>query len=237
VPHTLRRIQLAGLALVFLSAFGTGYHYRSHPFAGAAPRVAEAVPVGFFSPGTRHVPAERVGAAVAALRGGPREALRFWEIRPWYPYVLAPIWLLCLLGAAGGGRVRRRRLGAALWALSGGLAVFEAFYLHTDYASFLPGTLGRVEVFLAWAIVVALLVFRRRTDRHLGAVEATVGAQALLAFVHLITLPTTMARPWVVLYDFSAVLHSIFQNFPPAFWLGCAGFLVVALPVYVRRAG
>ena len=114
-------------------------------------------------------------------------------------------------------------------------ALFEALYLRTEYLPFAPGALGRVEGFLAWLFVLGLLLYRRPPDRRLGAVEATLAAQALLSFVHALTLPSTMARGWWGTFEAGAVLRTVWTNFPPAFWLGCSGLLLVALPVYLRR--
>lgn len=237
---SVHRLQHLGLALLVLSAFWPAYHFRAYPARGPLPAQAEAAPVGFLVAGTRQVPAQEVGAALLAALRGPERGLALWTSRPWYPYLLVPLWLVALLLARrwgdARGDARRRRLGAGLLLISAGVAVFEAFYLRADYASFLPGWLGRAELVGAWLLILVLLFYRRRADRHLGAVEAAVAAQASLAFVHLLTLPSTMARPWVGVYDMDSVARAIWLNFPPAFWIGCVGMLLVALPVYLRRA-
>ena len=48
-----------------------------------------------------------------------------------------------------------------------------AVYLDAEYLPLLSGTLGAVESALAWVFVAAILLYRRKGDRHLGAVEAT----------------------------------------------------------------
>jgi hypothetical protein len=181
------------------------------------------------------VPALRLGEALAAPADGRPRWQALWEARPWYPYALAPLWGLALLASAAGGPRRRRRVARALGVLAVGIAVFEACYLRADYLSFLPGALGVLEVTLAWLLVVLLLFHRRRADRAPGGVEAALAAQALLCAAHLVTLPSTMVRPWVGTHDAAAILRSTFANFPPAFWVGVLGCLLVALPVYLRR--
>jgi hypothetical protein len=236
----VRRLQLLGLVVLALCAFWPAYHFRAYPVRGALPQYAEAAPVGFYVADTRQVPAHEIGRALLAGVRGPERGVALWDARPWYPYVLVPLWLLALLLAGRPGdparHGRRRGVGAVLVLLATGVALLEAFYLRADYESFLPGRLGVAESLGAWFLILAMLFYRRRPDRHLGAVEAGVAAQALLAFVHLLTLPSTMARPWIGTYELGAVARAIGLNFLPAFWVGCAGMLLVALPVYLRRA-
>ena len=144
--------------------------------------------------------------------------------------------MLALLLSAPGNRRRRRIVGGSVLLLSVGIIAFEAAYLRAEYAAFLPGTLGRVEVAGAWAFIIALLLYRRAGDRHLGAVEAVIGAQALLGFIHGLTLPATMYRQWLPGRQAGTVFDAVLQNFAPAFWIGLVGLLMMALPVYLRRA-
>lgn len=185
--------------------------------------------------GGEQVPAAVLGAAMYATgKTGNLEPL--WAQRSWYPYALLPIWGAALLLARSGDRRRRRLAGGGLFAFTVGLAVLEAYYLRADYESFLSGTAGRVESVFAWLLVLAILFFRRRADRGLGAVEATIAAQALLAFVHLLTLPSSFARPWLGICDARIVVEAIGTDFRPAFWIGCAALLTAALPVYLRKS-
>ena len=93
-----------------------------------------------------------------------------------------------------------------------------------------------METLLAWLFVVGLLVYRRRAFRHVGAVEAAVAAQALLAFVHCLTLPATQARGLAGALPFADVVGAVTTNFLPGFWVACVGLVLVALPAYVGHA-
>ena len=245
----VRTIQWVGLAIMAASAFWPTLHFRSYPIPGVAVPEARAAhrsadpPTtdrGYFMPGAREVPARELATALGETARGPSRVRPLWERRRWYPYFLLPCWILAFVLLAGTSRerggFRRRIVGTSLWTLALVLAVFEAVYLRAEYAPFLPGFAGRAEAFLAWLLVVAILLYRRRADRALGAVEATVAAQALLSFVHALTLPSTMARGWWGNYETAAVLETVWVNFPPAFWLGCVGLLLIALPVYLRRS-
>ena len=244
-PTRLRWLQGVGLALVSLSAFWPVFHFRAYPVRGTSvPAIgmvysADTGPragMGQHAWGPREVPVQEIGAAMVESARGPSRVGPFWERRRWYPYFLLPIWVLAFLLAGVGAR-SRRMAGGALWLLTLGVALFEAVYLRAEYAPFLQGGAGRVEGVLVWLFVLTILFYRRRADRRVGAVEATIASQALLAFVHALTLPSTMARGWLRSSDAGTVLESVWLNFPAAFWLGCTGFLVVALPMYLRRRG
>ena len=244
----IRTLQWIGLALMALSAFWPTYHFRVYPVPGLESASPAMIHPGrhrlsaverFHVLGTREVPAQEFGAAVVETVRGPDRIGPAWDRRRWYPYALLPFWILALAlvsgRRAGAGTLSRRLVGVGLWGLALALALFEALYLRTEYLPFAPGLLGRVEGFLAWLLVLTLLFYRRPVDRRLGAVEATIASQALLSFVHALTLPSTMARGWWGAFDTSAVLATVWTNFPFAFWLGCAGLLLIALPIYLRR--
>lgn len=244
----VRALQWLGLVTMTVSAFWPTYHFRTYPIPGLETPPAAVMPGAqraitgaerFYVLGTREVPAQEFGAAVVEAARGPDRLGPAWDRRRWYPYALLPLWVLALalVSGRGGapGAVRRRLVGLCLWGLTFALALFEALYLRTEYLPFAPGFLGRVEGFLAWLFVLGILLYRRPPDRRVGAVEATLAAQALLSFVHALTLPSTMARGWWGTFETGAVLATVWTNFPPAFWLGCSGMLLVALPVYLRR--
>ena len=192
--------------------------------------MAVSVPAG------DHVPARDLGAAIVWSLDGEMTSL--WRHRPWYPWLLLPFWVGALfLVASPRATARRRAVGWLLLVLSGTLAVLEAFYLRADYAAFLPGDFGRAETFLAWVFVAGILVFRRRAFRRVEAVEAVVVSQALLAFVHCMTLPATEARGWVGILPLADVVDTVTTNFPLGFWVACLGLFLAALPAYVGAAG
>ncbi len=228
-----------GLLLVVVSAFLPTFHFTAYPAVVTAPIAvpASASTVRIHVSGGREVPAQEFGQAVASAVRGPERALPFWRVRRWYPWYLALLWIPALLLVRGrpASDRRRRLVGAILWALTLGLLVFEAAYLHAEYNPFLPGVLGKVEGVGAWLFVATILLARRRADRRLGAVEAVVASQALLGFVHALTLPATMARTWMGQHSWSAVSEAVLINFPLSFWLGTLGLLLVAVPTYVRR--
>ncbi len=232
-----RTLQWMGLACVIVSGFWPTLRVDVIPMP--------PVPAPFVLPsgrewGRSEVPAEEIGTAFVEAVRGPVDAQPLWDVRRWYPWYLGPLWALALLATLGLAHVRpsrrRRIVGALLLLVTGGLIAFEAAYLRAEYMAFLPGVWGRVECMGAWLFVVALLLYRRREDRHIGAVEATVAAQALLGFVHGVTLPATMARAWLPTRGVRPVLEAVLQNFRPAFWVGMAGFLLLALPVLLRRS-
>lgn len=233
---TTRSLQFLGLALLAGCAFRPAYHFTAYPLSGHVPQQAEAAPVGFYIAGTKQVPAYEVGGALLSALRGPDRGHELWGARPWYPFLLAPLWLLALLLAGPPGDPARRRMrrvvDGALLLLAVGVAIFEACYLATDYVSLMSGALGFAEGMAAWLVILGMLFWRRRRSRHLGAVEAAVAGQALLGFVHLLTLPATMARPWVGLFDLGSVARAIWLNYLPPFWVACAGMLLIAMPVY-----
>lgn len=223
--HGARRLPLLlGLALVLGAGFLPHHEPRAVPGRSLPPSASFA----------SERPAELLATAVARGLERGRMGERLWEIRRWYPYALAPLWVAALLVAWARPRARRG-VGAFLVLLTFAVAVLEARYLIVEYAPLFPDTLGRGEVALAWLLVVAVLAWRRRADRHVGAVEAHVAALALLSALHFLTLPATQARCWLDRHALVDVAGAVCQNFLPAFWTGFAGLLLVALPTYVRR--
>lgn len=233
-----RWFQALCVAAFLVTGVASAHEAHLHPLALERP--------GRFSPspawptGTRpDVPLATLQAAAAHDLLGSGGGSLLWRERRWYPFLLAPLWLVALLLAAGPSAAagsRRRVVGAALLACAVALAVFEACYLGIEYAPLLPGLLGRVEVVFAWLCVVGLLFFRRRDDRRLGAVEAHVAAQGLLGIAHLLTLPSSQVRVWLGAFPMEAAATAMLTNFRPAFWAGCLLLALSVLPVYLRRS-
>ena len=245
MSKTVLWIQWGGLLLMGVSAFGINYHYKAYPsavvqqVARADVRTASQPDVTYRVMGAPEVPAREVGIPLVAWLNGQQSLRPLWEKRRWYPYLLLPLWILAMVLVRGKGRPaesrRRRLVGEGMWLLALCVGGFEFAYLFTEYAPFMPGFLGQVEIFLTWCFVLGMLFYRRKADRKVGAVEATVASQGLLAFAHAMTLPSTMARGWVGSTDLGTVIRTVFINFPPLFWIGCAGTLMIALPIYLRR--
>ncbi|MDJ0972944.1 MAG: hypothetical protein QNJ98_00615 [Planctomycetota bacterium] len=232
MPTALRRLQWIGILLVVVSAALPAFAWKTgRPFLPGTwvPTAGQVILVGEGS--RQRTPAVEVGRGVmeslGAGAGGGAEAL--WRRRPIYAYALVPFWILGLLMA----RRHRRAAGALLWLLTLGVVVLEALYLQSDYRPFFPKLLGSLETGIAWCVVCAMLVFRRPADRQLGAVESTVAAQALLAFVHGLTLPCTHVRDYVDHLTFAQLAERVGDAFAPGFWIGMAGFLLIAIPGYV----
>jgi len=228
----VRALQWAGALLVAGTAFWPALHVCAYPVQAAAGGPGWIANAGS---NLREIPARELGTAIVESLRGPDLVGPLWDARRWYPWYLALPWGLALLLSGPGSRGRRRLVGGGLLLLGFGLIAFEAAYLRAEYASFLPGSLGRAEVGVAWICVVALLLYRRRGDRRVAAVEASVGAQALLGFVHGLTLPATMFRQWLPGRDAGTVVAAVLRNFPPAFWIGMLGLGLIFLPVYARR--
>ncbi|MDA1195960.1 MAG: hypothetical protein O2894_12350 [Planctomycetota bacterium] len=221
--------QWLGLTLVLVSAFGVTSHFVAYPAASAT---SAAPTVRVHVAGGSEVPARELSQALVSSAGF---AESLWEARRWYPWYLVVLWIVALAWArAKPGR--RRLAGGVLLATSLGLLAFEAAYLHAEYLPFLSGVAGQIEGVCAWLFVAAILLWRRRADRTLGAMEATIASQALLGFVHALTLPATMARGWMEQHDLARVGAAVWVNFPVAFWIGTAGLLLAALPAYLRPA-
>lgn len=234
MPTALRRLQWIGIALLLVSAALPAFAWSiGRPFQpGTWVRTAEEV-VLVGPPGPERAPGLALWRGVrSALGGGGVDAL--WVRRPVYAYGLVPLWILGLLLA----RRRRPLAGALLWVLTLGVIGLEAKYLQNDYRPFFPALLGSLETGVAWCVVCALLVYRRPADRQVGAVESTIAAQALLAFVHGLTLPCTYVRDVVGELTVAQLAARVGDAFAPGFWIGMAGFLLVAIPGYVgRRSG
>lgn len=231
MPRRAAWVQLAGVLLFSGAMLLPAYHLRTYPGLEHLP------PGSYLLPEAREeVPAAELLAGLVAWLEG-RGSAGLWAARRWYPFALAPLWLLALLAA---GRVRRhprpawrRGLGLALLGVSAGVAAFEWAYLHADYVGFLGPALARAEVVLAWGFVLGLLFWRRRGAWSPAALEATVAAQALLALVHACTLPSTDARCWWDGHELGSLCRALGQNYRPAFWVGLAGLLLAALPAYL----
>ena len=234
---TPRARWLEGLAVVLFlgTAFFPLHVARQHP-----QRMAQGVDAGTHGttrpPPSVAVPAQDLCDAALLDLSSCGPGWRLWEVRRWYPYALAPLWLVALLLSQGRAAARRRhRVGLGLLVLAGALVVLEACYLGTEYAPLLPDPWGRGEVVAAWLLVVTILFWRRRADRRVDAVEAHVGAQALLGLVHLLTLPSSEARGWIGAYPLGDVLGALAANFRPAFWLACLGLALAATATYLTR--
>ncbi len=225
----VRWAQVWGLLIFAVAAFFPGHASLEHP-AGLLPLARAEAAAAARAETPAHLLAE---AARRDLEQG-RPGARLWEVRRWYPFGLAPLWLLALLLAALWPRLRAL-VGGSLLVLALGLALFEACYLGVEYAPLLPEVLGRGEVLLVWGGVVLVLFARRVVDRAPGAVEAHVAAQALLGWFHLLTLPATEARTWWAAHPVVDVVSTLATNFRPAFWVALAGLLLAFLPIYLRR--
>ena len=229
---SVRTLQWVGVVLLAASAFWPAVHVCAYPAQPASDGPGWVAAIGT---GVREIPAHELGTAVVESLRGPDGVGPLWDARRWYPWYLALPWVLALLLSRPGSRPRRRAVGAGALLLSVGVIAFEAAYLRAEYLAFLPGGLGRVEVAGAWLFVIGLLLYRRAADRHLGAVEATIGAQALLGLVHAVTLPATMFRSWLPGRDAGSVLAAVLHNFAPAFWIGMLALAMMAAPIYLRR--
>lgn len=185
------------------------------------------------------------GTPLADLVGGVRDACspsgewgHLWALRLWYPYALAAVWVLAALAVYGTrGRVehlRRRVVGAVLAIVTVGVVALEATYLASDYEPLSRGVWADVEHVAAFVAVLTVLLLRRPADRHLGAVEGTIGAQALLCVLHLLTLPSTYARRWFEGGEaVPAIVARLGDGFPLPFWLASAACLAAAGVVWL----
>jgi hypothetical protein len=233
---TARSLQALGILLFCVTAFLPVHQYQKHPLHLQVADLDAQTRITLRPVGQEAVPARELYDALMLDLGGTAPGCRSWEVRRWYPYALAPFWLWALAwvaGPAAGSTARRGRVGAALLTLAVIVAVLEACYLGVEYAALFPSVLGRAEALIVWVLVVGVLFLRRRADRRIAAVEAHVGAQALLSLFHLLTLPSSEARPWVGPYAWSDVCGALATNFRPAFWLACAGVALAAGATYL----
>ena len=224
-----RWAQFLGLLIFAAAAFFPGHTNLEHP-SRLLPLAREKAAAAARSETPAHVLVEAVRSDLERGRPG----VRLWEVRRWYPFGLAPLWLLALLAVALWPRLRAL-VGWALLVLALVLALFEAFYLGVEYAPLLPQVLGWGETLLVWVGVVLVLFARRAADRATGAVEAHVAAQALLAWFHMLTLPASEARIRWGTHSLGEMVTSLTTNFRPAFWAALAGLMLAFLPVYLRR--
>lgn len=224
MPALVRRLQLLGLLVVALAAFLPHHERLARPGQAPLPSRAER----------QERPAEVLASALGRDLAEGSAGRHLWEARRWYPYVLVLLWALAL-GLAAWRPAWRTGVGTGLMLVALALAVLEACYLAVEYEPLLPHLLGPVEGLLAWALVLAVLFARRAPDRSLGAVEAHVAAQALLSWLHLLTLPATEARCWLGEHGTLAVAGAVCANFQPAFWAAVLGLLAMWLPTCLRR--
>ncbi|MEZ6025224.1 MAG: hypothetical protein R3E85_03460 [Planctomycetota bacterium] len=217
-----RSLLLALSAVLLAAGLGVSLRARGLPYqdGAAAPR----------APVREHVPLAELGrAARTAWTDGDVEPL--WASRLWYPYALAPLWVLALLLGGGAPHGLRRKLAGGLLVLVT-LAVIplEAAYLSNDYVAFLPPPFGDAEGVVVFVCVLFVLLARRPRDRHLAAVEGHVAAQALLSFLHMLTIPGTFARRWIEDgADVHAATTSLVEAFPLPFVVATAAFLGIAV--------
>lgn len=225
MPVLVRRLQLLGLLVVALAAFLPHHERLVRPGQLPLPSRAER----------QERPAEVLASALGRDLAEGTAGRHLWEARRWYPFVLVLLWALALLlvawrpGWRGG-------VGLGLMLVALALAVLEACYLAVEYEPLLPHLLGPAEGLLAWGLVLAVLFVRRAPDRALGAVEAHVASQALLSWLHLLTLPATEARCWLGEHGTLDVACAVGANFQPAFWAALAGLTAMWLPTCLRRA-
>ena len=166
-------------------------------------------------------------------RGGAIEAV--WQARPWYPYLLLPVWLLAL-ALCGTGPRGARAAGAAVLALSVAVLALEVPYVARDFGGILPRSLHSVEVIVALVVVVAVLWYRR-PGRSLLDAEAGISAQALLSALHAFTFIGNDVRAWSAEgAALGPIVKAVFANYLPAFWVATAALLVAAAPAYLARA-
>lgn len=231
MPTLLRRLQWVGLAFVVVSAalplIGWQIGTPGLPQA-LQPGSSRIVLVG--PPNAVRTPGPEILSAVGEWFDGSPASESLWSRRPIYAYALLPIWIVLLLLA----RRRPRTAGVLGWASIVAVIVLEAAYLKSDYQPFFPAILGNLETGIAWCVVVAMLVWRRAPYRNLGAVEATIAAQALLSFVHGLTLPGMVVRDWYE-GELSPVVRSVLEEFQAGYWIGMVGFLLIAVTGYVGR--
>jgi hypothetical protein len=223
-----RGLPLLG-ALVF---FGCGFFPTHH--AKTLPGL-ERLPPGSYilREASEEIPVRDLAGAIARAATTGEWGL-VWAQRRWYPFLLAPLWAGALFVAAGAGARRRRTLGAALLAVSGGLAALEWAYLRSDYVGFFGPGLQTLEWVLAWTLVLGVLLYRPRGTWRLGAIEATVASQALLAVLHLGTLPSTDLRGWLPAASLESAFGALFTNYMPAFWLGTLALCATVVGGYAR---
>jgi hypothetical protein len=181
------------------------------------------------------VPWREIGGTLAAgwREGGPLQAV--WKARTWYPYLLAPLWLLALLWTPRLAPAGRRRLGVFFLVLGIAIAVLEACYIATDFQGLFVGTAGVVEDVVAWSVVAAVL-FVRPGGRPLLDPVAAVAGQALLGFLHAMTFPAYDVLTWASQRrGLAGVVEGLVFKYRPAFWLALAGLLLAAAPAYLAR--
>lgn len=217
-----RALLLALVAILLVVGLGVSLRAAGLPYqdGAAAPR----------APVRHHVPLGELSRATqAAWIDGDVEPL--WAARLWYPYALAPLWALALLLGGGAAHGLRRKLAGGLLVLvTLAIIPIEAAYLSTDYVAFLPPPFGDTEVVVVFVAVLFVLLARRPRDRHLVAVEGHVAAQALLSFLHMLTIPGTFARRWI---EDGADAHTaaarLLEAFPLPFVAATAAFLGIAV--------
>ena len=179
------------------------------------------------------VPLEQVANGAEWLdEGGAIEAL--WRTRAWYPYLLLPAWLGALALGASGPR-GRRAAGVLIFATTAGVLAFEVAYVRADFGGILAPSLRWLEIGCAWAVVTAVLVWRRH-GRSLFDAPAGISALALLAALHGFTFMGEDLRAWSAGgAGLSAMANGIAANYFPAFWVAEAALFVAAAPAYLPR--
>lgn len=208
----------AGLYPAFAYRVGTPGLERS---AQPGPRRVILLPIG--EPAVAPLSDMREGAQ--AFAAGESLATTLWPRRVNYPYALALLWLIALLVARG----RRHGIGWLLVAVSALVLVLEWAYLHSDYQPMVFHQSAGAEAWIAWGFVTLVLVLRPHGRWHPRNVTETVGAQATLGALHMLTLPTTMVRDWIGERSIGEILEVISQNFGPGYWYGLAGMCALAV--------
>jgi hypothetical protein len=185
---------------------------------------------------TPQVPAVEIGHRLE--EGWTRAGLlgAVWDVRPWYPFLLAPIWLAALLALPRLGAAGRKRLGTAFLALSVLIAVYEVFYIWHDYEGLLSGVLGPLEHLVAWAFVVAVLFVRPRgVPWH--DVGAAISAQAFVGVLHALTFPAHDVIEWALRgHGLGTIVEVVQGRFLPAFWFAVGALVVTAAPGYLAAS-
>ena len=220
-----RGVRLVGLLVFGLTLFLPIYGCSGGP--AARDPAARQTTQRARDPG--QTPIERIVKTLGRGERGDGVVAALWRCRLWYPYLLIPLWLV-VLGLSSIGPRTRRLAGGVLLASSIGVAALELAYIDHDWGGLLPPALRRIEVAVAWGVVVVVL-FVRRGGRGWLEPEAGVSAQALLSFLHGVMYLAGDAITYVRGgHGAGVIVETLLDDYRIGYWIALAGLLAITGP-------
>ena len=153
-------------------------------------------------------------------------------------FFAVPLWILALALARIGGKARIAAAVLAWAGMIGSLAAIGIPVVGGDFLHLFPEPFREVE---SAAMLLAAFLLAAARPRHrwdFADVEATVSSNALLGIGAALYWPMHCYLRWTLKegHSWGPVMASLWENYRIGFWVGLAGLLLVAAPLYFSGA-